>query len=146
MNKEVLNAVPLAPATQHAALCFRRTAAQGSEILLVTSRDTGRWVLPKGWPKKAETGDESALREAEEEAGVTGRVTAGCLGVYNYDKTLPKGRTIPVGVLVHPVEVAALKDDYPERGLRRRQWFAPEAAAAAVDEPELKVLIAHFAP
>jgi len=131
------------PATQHAALCYRRIGGD-CEILLVTSRDTGRWVLPKGWPKKGEEGGASALREAGEEAGVTGRLLPGAAGHYLYDKTMPSGPALPCAVSLHVIEVAHLAYDYPEKAVRRRMWFSPFAAAAAVDEPGLKTILATF--
>ncbi len=134
------------PATQHAALCYRRTSSGAPEILLITSRDTGRWILPKGWPKKTEDGGASALREAFEEAGVVGQLSGECAGSYSYDKTMPNAPARPCQVAVHVIETLYLEYDYPERGLRRLQWFTPDAAAEAVDEPELKSLLAGFAP
>ena len=133
-------------ATQHAALCYRRSGGEACEILLVTSRDTGRWVLPKGWPKKAEDGGQSALREAFEEAGVVGRVVGGFLGLYGYDKIMPKGAALPCCVAVHAIEVGNLAYDYPEMTQRQRQWFRPDLAAKAVCEPELQSLLAAFVP
>lgn len=134
------------PATQHAALCYRRTSAGAPQVLLITSRDTGRWVLPKGWPKKTESGGESAMRESWEEAGVIGRLTEGCAGVYSYDKTMPDGPARPCCVAVHVIEVQYLESDFPEKDVRRREWFNPDQAAIAVDEPELKMLLAGFDP
>lgn len=131
------------PATQHAALCYRRIGSE-CEILLVTSRDTGRWVLPKGWPKKGEAGGASALREAGEEAGVTGRVLPDLAGHYAYQKVMPSGPPLPCMVSLHVIEVAHLAYDFPEKSVRRRMWFKPFAAAAAVDEPELKTILARF--
>ncbi|MCY1126282.1 NUDIX hydrolase [Frigidibacter sp. RF13] len=133
-------------ARQHAALCYRRAGGEACEILLVTSRDTGRWVLPKGWPKKKEEGGASALREAHEEAGVIGRLIPGEAGAYSYDKAMPAGAAIPCRVLVHAVEVNYLSYAFPEMGIRRREWFSPEAASIAVAEPELKSLLADFRP
>jgi 8-oxo-dGTP pyrophosphatase MutT (NUDIX family) len=138
-------AIPTAshPATQHAALCYRLNGPV-AEVLLVSSRDTGRWVLPKGWPKKGEDGAASALREAHEEAGVIGRALPGCVGVYSYDKLMPSGPAIPCCVTVHAVEVAYLAYRFPERDERRRQWFALADAARAVAEPELRALLLAF--
>lgn len=135
-----------AAATQHAALCYRHTSAGACEILLVTSRDTGRWVLPKGWPKKGEDGGQTALREAHEEAGVVGRLLGGFLGVYDYDKTMPKGAPVPCCVAVHAIEVAHLAYEFPEKAVRQRQWFRPDLAAQAVCEPELQSLLTTFTP
>ena len=116
------------------------------EILLVTSRDTGRWIIPKGWPMSGLPPEAAALREAWEEAGVQGRPRATCIGVYNYSKAMGPGRTIPCLVAVYPVKVAQLRDGFPERKERRRKWFAPEKAASKVDEPELQALILGFTP
>lgn len=145
MKKDRIKSASREAATQHAALCYRRTGG-GAEVLLVTSRDTGRWVLPKGWPKKSEQGAATALREAFEEAGVIGRAEEGCLGIYYYDKTMTGGLAIPCCVAVHVIEASHLEFRYPEMGLRERVWFAPAAAADAVAEPELKCLLADFRP
>lgn len=132
-------------ATQHAALCYRRSTSDAPEVLLITSRDTGRWVLPKGWPKKSESGGACALREAFEEAGVVGRLTGDCAGVFGYDKTMQSAPAQPCQVTVHVIEALRLDYEFPERGLRRLQWFTPDAAAEAVHEPELKALLSSFA-
>ena len=132
--------------TQHAALCFRTDARGATEILLITSRDTGRWVIPKGWPVPRLDAAASAAQEAWEEAGVKGRVHDTCLGLYSYGKVLDGDTVLPTVVTVHPVEVDKLAKSYPERGARRRKWFSPAKAATKVDEPELADLIARFDP
>lgn len=132
--------------TQYAALCHRRTAKGGIEVLLITSRDTGRWVIPKGWPMKGKSGAECALREAYEEAGVEGEPDARCSGLYAYDKVLKDGTRQPCIVAVYPVRVHRLKDDFPEKGQRVRKWFSPKKASARVAEPELALLLAEFDP
>ncbi|HEX2018774.1 MAG TPA: NUDIX hydrolase, partial [Aurantimonas sp.] len=70
---------------QFAALPFR-TDADGVEVLLVTSRDTGRWVIPKGWPMKNRRPHRAAAIEAFEEAGVVGKASKVPMGTYDYDK------------------------------------------------------------
>ena len=131
---------------QTGALCFRVTKRRGPEVLLVTSRDTGRWVIPKGCLMKDRTPAEAALREAFEEAGVEGQVTGGMLGLYAYDKAMADGSAQPCIVSVFPIEVARLKSDFPERCQRRRRWFRPAKAARKVAEPELGAILAAFAP
>lgn len=145
-DRNLMNTAFPQAATQHAALCWRRTGPDGVEILLVTSRDTGRWVLPKGWPKKDEAGRATALREAHEEAGVVGRSAEGCLGIYAYDKGMPDGSSVPCCVAVHVIETSHLDYRFPEMGQRDRIWFSPPDAADAVAEPELKALLANFRP
>ncbi|MEZ5779092.1 MAG: NUDIX hydrolase [Paracoccaceae bacterium] len=130
--------------TQYAALCYRKSSKNGVEILLVTSRDTGRWVLPKGWPMKGRTGPESALGEAYEEAGVEGRISDRPIGLYSYDKGMDDGMLQPCVVTVYPVEVQKLRRKFPERAERKRRWFLPAKAARKVDEPELRELLSAF--
>ncbi len=130
---------------QHAALCYRPRAG-GIEFLLVTSRDTGRWVLPKGWPMRGKSPAAAALREAYEEAGVSGRVVKRCLGYYAYAKTMPDGTSLPCMVSVFPVLVRDLRKDFPECRQRQRAWFAPAEAAARVAETELAQILLAFDP
>jgi 8-oxo-dGTP pyrophosphatase MutT (NUDIX family) len=129
---------------QFAALCYRGHGDR-TQILLITSRDTGRWVLPKGWQIKGLDSAGSAMREAWEEAGVrAGRASKSPLGEFVYGKTLPGDWSIPVRTLVYAVEVAELLDDYPEVTQRRRVWVNPEEAADMVNEPGLKDLLRDF--
>jgi 8-oxo-dGTP pyrophosphatase MutT (NUDIX family) len=133
------------PRLQVGALCWRRTP-KGIRILLITSRDTGRWVIPKGWPMRHRTEAEAAAREAWEEAGLRGEVLDRSIGVYTYRKVLAPGRAIPCAVRVYPLEVREMLKQYPETGQRRAKWFAPDKAARRVLEPELKGLIRDFEP
>lgn len=132
---------------QVAALCWRKHKG-GVQVLLVTSRETGRWVLPKGWPIDRLTDPESAAREAFEEAGVTAKAETACLGRYRYDKVLARGTadqtTIRCEVRVFPIRVRSLRAKFPEVGLRRRKWFDPEKAAGLVAEEPLKQLLLGF--
>ena len=127
---------------QVAALCFRRESS-GLEILLVTSLETRRWILPKGWPKTGFDAGGVALEEAWEEAGVRPRCAEPPrIGRYRYDKRLRGGIPVPTDVDVYAIETETLHDDYPEAGRRERRWLPPEEAAAALEEPELKILVA----
>jgi 8-oxo-dGTP pyrophosphatase MutT (NUDIX family) len=130
---------------QVAALCWRRSP-KGLRILLITSRDTGRWVIPKGWPMRHRSDPEAAAREAFEEAGLRGAVAPRSLGLYTYQKVLAPGRYIPCVVRVFPLEAQEMLRKYPESGQRRTRWFSPEKAARRVAEPELKALIRSFDP
>ncbi|WP_420003452.1 NUDIX hydrolase [Arenibacterium sp. LLYu02] len=129
---------------QVAALCWRE-GATGREVLLVTSRGTGRWVIPKGWPMAGKTSAQSAAQEAWEEAGVRkGYFTDVPLGSYHYGKRLDSGAVEPLETLVYAVEVTELRDDFPEADQRNRQWFPPKEAARLVDEPELSAILSRF--
>jgi 8-oxo-dGTP pyrophosphatase MutT (NUDIX family) len=133
------------PRLQVAALCWRRSA-KGLRILLITSRDTGRWVIPKGWPMRNRTEAEAAAREAYEEAGLRGIVSSRSLGVYTYLKLLRAGRSIPCVVRVYPLEAREMMRTFPETGQRRAKWFDPEKAARRVAEHELAEMIRNFDP
>lgn len=133
------------PRQQYAALCYRiRKKQEQPEILLATSRDTGRWVIPKGWPMEGKKAHQVAEREAFEEAGVKGKAEKEPLGYYNYIKTLANGLKIPVRVQVHELEVVELLKNFPEKTSRRLEWVSCEEAAVRVNEPELKTLILEF--
>jgi len=126
---------------QVAALCYRMQHDH-KEVLLVTSRGTGRWILPKGWPIKGKDGGESALQEAWEEAGVQrGKVEGTPIGAFSYEKELKTGLPVPVETYVYTIAEVELSDDYPESHQRKRQWFSPQEAANLVREPELQSIL-----
>jgi 8-oxo-dGTP pyrophosphatase MutT (NUDIX family) len=131
---------------QYAALPWRRGDHGRIEVMLITSRGTGRWVIPKGWPMKGKTRRAAAEREAWEEAGVHGRIGRKPIGGYAYGKRLDDGRVIDVRVEVFPLEVGREDDDWPEKLQRERSWTDPAQAARLVDEPELRELILAFSP
>ncbi|MBF9031578.1 NUDIX domain-containing protein [Rhodobacterales bacterium HKCCE3408] len=131
--------------TQFAALCYRRRKSD-CEVLLLTSLDTKRWIIPKGWPMDGMTPADAAAREAWEEGGVRGHVFDACIGIYSYTKVMQGEPDLPVVVAVFPLEVSRLVDEYPEAGLRKRKWFPPKKAAARVQELELKQLLREFDP
>jgi 8-oxo-dGTP pyrophosphatase MutT (NUDIX family) len=129
---------------QVAALCWRDGDA-GREVLMITSRDTGRWILPKGWPMDGRDAAQSAMGEAWEEAGVAeGEIEAAPLGTYAYDKVLDGGVPTRVQTRVFAVKVVRMDADYPEAGERRREWMTPAAASRQVAEPELARILADF--
>jgi 8-oxo-dGTP pyrophosphatase MutT (NUDIX family) len=109
--------------------------------MLVTSRDTRRWIIPKGWPIAREAPHASAEREALEEAGVVGTVGRDSIGAYLYEKRLASGIVVICEVLVFPLEVMHQEDDWPEKAERTFQWFSPDDAANAVREPGLREII-----
>ncbi|SEP72696.1 NUDIX hydrolase [Thalassovita taeanensis] len=129
--------------TQFSALCYRVSRGQ-TEVLMITSRRSKRWIIPKGWPIKGKTPAQSALHEAWEEAGVRGDASDYCLGVYSYVKTSGPKRPLHCVAMVYPVRVRALSRDFPESDERRRKWFPAKKAAARVDEPELARILKTF--
>ena len=128
---------------QVAALPWRLTN-EGVEVMLVTSRGTGRWVLPKGWPEGGEHWHEAAAREAAEEAGLSGGTSSIEIGRFHYGKVLRSGMEWRCEVHVFPLEVDTVADRWPEMKKRKRRWFRAADAARLVNEPELSELITRF--
>ena len=131
--------------TQFAALCYRVKRGK-IQVLLVTSRRKKRWIVPKGWPMEGKTPEEAALREAWEEAGVTGKSAGPCLGAYTYAKATAETGNLPCLAMLYPVAVKSLAKKFPEAGQRRRRWVSRKKAARLVQEPDLAGLIRQFDP
>lgn len=131
--------------TQFAALCYRMRAGE-VEVLLITTRNTRRWIIPRGWPVHGATPCGAARTEAWEEAGAEGKMLNTCIGIYSYTKVMPDASRTPVMVAVFPMKVKTLKTKFPEAGQRKRGWYSLKKAAARVDEPELKQIIRNFNP
>jgi 8-oxo-dGTP pyrophosphatase MutT (NUDIX family) len=128
---------------QVAALPIRR-GQDGIEVLLVTSRETGRWVIPKGWRSAKLTDWDAARREARQEAGVRGEIGPEVIGNYTYLKRLPDCHRF-ITVDVYLMVVGKEADKWPEAAQRRRAWFPMLEAARQVREPGLKRLMSAFA-
>lgn len=132
---------------QYAALCFRYgDNGNDVEILIVTSRTTQRWIIPRGWPMKRKKPHEAAAIEAWEEAGVRGRVRKAAIGRYTYLKMLDNGDVVPCMVDVFQIEVTGAETSFKERGERLVEWVRPDEAARRVREIELKSLLVDFKP
>ena len=144
MSERVRRLFGKKPSRLQAAALPWREAKGGVEIMLITSRDTGRWVLPKGWPESAEELWDVAAREAVEEAGLSGTVSQCEAGRYRYAKMLSSGEEVPCEVLVFPLKVENVADKWKERRQRTRKWVMPAEAAAMVHEPDLGELISAF--
>ena len=134
------------PRVQVAALPWRRAADGDVEVLLITSRETRRWVIPKGWPIKGLASHQAAEREAYEEAGVRGGIAKRKLGAFNYDKRLASGRLQKIKVAVFALKVGSEDSAYPEAEQREKLWVAAAAAADLVQEPGLAAMLRDFAP
>ncbi|SIT86971.1 NUDIX hydrolase [Pontibaca methylaminivorans] len=131
---------------QVAALCYREDESGAKKVLLITSRGSGRWILPKGWPIDGLDGAETALREAWEEAGVKEAVIEPePIGCYEFTKGMDTGGRAPVETYVHLARVTSLVDDYPEASERKRKWVSPGEAATMVREPELRAILRGLA-
>ncbi|GGB54714.1 NTP pyrophosphohydrolase [Roseibium aquae] len=129
---------------QIAALCYRWKDGE-LEVLLVTSREKGRWILPKGWPELDQEAFETAVTEAFEEAGARGRPDRRAFGSFRSHKGLSNGLELRTKVLVFPIEVDRLLEDFPEKGQRQRAWMPVARAIEMADEPGARALLRRFA-
>lgn len=143
LNITALMASP--PRVQYGALPWRMVDGT-LEVMLLTSRGTRRWVIPKGWPHDSLSSAGSAAQEAWEEAGLRGPVSETPIGSYHYDKVRDEGGSVPCIVYVHSLEVAEQCSDWPEKDQRECEWFPRQTAARQVHEEELHDLILSFAP
>ncbi len=117
-----------------------REGPGGSEVMLITSRETRRWIVPKGWPMKGRKDHEAAAQEAFEEAGITGRIRKHPIGAYTYRKRT--GKTFEAcRVMVYRLDVDTEVPHWAEGSQRTRRWFALPEAAKVVSEPGLASMI-----
>lgn len=129
---------------QYAALPYRMVDGQPL-VALVTSRETKRWILPKGQPEKKLKPHEVAEQEAYEEAGLTGTVFKTPLASFSSSKRLKSGKELPCTVQVYLLEVDHEMSAWPEMHERQRQWLSPAGAALLVSEAELGHILLDFA-
>ena len=128
---------------QCAALPFREEGGE-TLVMLITSRDSGRWILPKGWSEKRLSEPELAAKEAYEEAGIVGHISPEPISSYRYTKRLPVD-TKECSVNVYPLRVTELLSMWPEAHQRRREWFTLAQAALHIDDSELVTLLLGLA-
>jgi 8-oxo-dGTP pyrophosphatase MutT (NUDIX family) len=113
--------------------------------MLVTSRETRRWIIPKGWPHKGKAPHHSAAREAFEEAGVVGTISRRPVGSFPYEKRLKNGEVLVCEVRVFPLKVSSQRKQWPEKRDRNVKWVSAKEAADTVQEPMLSTIIRRLA-
>ena len=130
---------------QYGALPYRLTARSRPQFMLVTSRETRRWIIPKGGQKKGKSPYHSAAREAFEEAGVVGAVAKRSVGSFSYEKRLKNGGAVVCEVRVFPLEVRRQNKQWPEKQERVTKWHSASQAVEKVKEPKLSAIILRLA-
>jgi 8-oxo-dGTP pyrophosphatase MutT (NUDIX family) len=139
-----MSTVTKASNIQYAALPWRK-AGDALEILLITTLNTRRWIVPKGWPLEGKSPQDSAAQEAMEEAGISGSIAKASLGSFQYNKLRKSGEVVSCKVDVFPMEVSHQRRSWAEKERREARWFSIDEALAHVTEPGLRRLIAKFA-
>jgi 8-oxo-dGTP pyrophosphatase MutT (NUDIX family) len=129
--------------TQYGVIAWKEAEGGGRQVLLITSRETKRWVIPRGNPIAGLSPSDAAAQEAWEEAGIRGETGTEAIGAYRYDKRRLDGSTVPAEVRVFAMRVRKEAETWPEAKQRERRWFSVEEAAGAVEEPELKKLLSR---
>ncbi len=130
---------------QYAALPFVKLA-DGIDVCLITSKETGRWIIPKGWPKKGLAPHELAALEAFEEAGLKGSPDPNAIGCFHYSKRLDDGSEVECEVSVFAMLVEYQAINWPEQQQRTAVWVRLEEAARLVNDKELSNLLCRFEP
>jgi 8-oxo-dGTP pyrophosphatase MutT (NUDIX family) len=128
---------------QYGALPWRR-APDGIQILLITTRNTRRWIVPKGWPDEGRDPHECAAQEAYEEAGVVGDVTGDVIGVFTHKKQLKSGQMVTCRIHVFAMEVTDVCEEWAEKNVREAKWCSVSEALALVGDSGLRRIIAKF--
>jgi 8-oxo-dGTP pyrophosphatase MutT (NUDIX family) len=139
------NDVARAKRVQYAALPYRLNRRSRTEIMLVTSRGTQRWIIPKGWPQPGRAAPDSAAHEAFEEAGVVGSVGRRSVGSFSYQKRLRNGAVVVCEVRVFPLKVTRQTKQWPEKDQRQVKWLPAKEAAEIVQEDKLSEIIRRLA-
>ena len=128
---------------QAGALAWRMDPVRGFEFVIVTSRRTGRWVLPKGSIDKGHTEAEAAAQEAWEEAGVVGAPAEEPIALYRTRKIRPPN-VWALEVAIYPIRIAEVLDNWPESDQRERRFVTVNEAAGLLNDSTLLNIIAHF--
>ncbi len=134
------------PRPQIGALPFQLDDEGQLRVMLITSRESRRWVIPKGWPMRGLKPHRAAEREAYEEAGLKGQIGKVAVGTYAYKKRLANGLNVLCEVSVFPLNVTGQRKRWPEMGQRDGRWFSPEEAADLVQGEGLQHLLRTFIP
>jgi 8-oxo-dGTP pyrophosphatase MutT (NUDIX family) len=130
---------------QFAALPWRIGEGGRREVMLLTSRETHRWIIPKGWPMKGRKPGDVASQEAYEEAGLIGHIVGKRpIGSFHFQKQLAKTARL-CQVRVFSFRVECQLDDRPQKTQRETKWFDATEAATLVEEVGLAGIIERFA-
>lgn len=134
-------AIPVVPRAQVGALPWRIRRGR-IEVMLITSRERKRWIIPKGWTHSRMSAIRMAEVEAWEEAGIiAGECASKPVGVVTYRKRLSGGLSTQCRIDVYLLKVRRLSASYPEHRERRRLWVTPAQAARLVSEPGLRAIL-----
>jgi 8-oxo-dGTP pyrophosphatase MutT (NUDIX family) len=110
-------------------------------VLLITSRDTQRWIIPRGHPEKSVRPSALAALEAREEAGVSGVISETPIGRSLTEKRLPSGKVAPCEVTVFRLDVSGHLAEWKEHLERKIMWMPLKQAAQLADDGGLSAFL-----
>jgi 8-oxo-dGTP pyrophosphatase MutT (NUDIX family) len=132
----------MGPTLRQAGVIAYRVLSGNVRVLLMTSRDTGRWIIPKGNIGAGEPAGKAAEKEAYEEAGVKGAIASSTpIGIYDYSKKLVSGENRDAAVEVYLLRVKKCSKNWPEKRERKLCWVSIEDAIALIEEPGVVPLL-----
>ena len=129
---------------QVGCICYKKEKKK-LKILIITSRNSKRWIIPKGWIKKNLGSIRSAEAEAWEEAGVKGKCYKNTIGFYTYQKIGKNGKGRRCTVKVFALKVREQLNDFPEKNFRTLRWITPEKSHKFIENKELVQVLENFA-
>jgi 8-oxo-dGTP pyrophosphatase MutT (NUDIX family) len=145
-RKAILNRAKKGATIRQVAAIPCRVGKTGEvEVMLITSRETKRFIVPKGWPMKKKSAAKAAAIEAVEEAGVVGKIAKEPFASYSYWKRIAQKGIVRVTVRVFLLTVTETLTDWKEAEKRERAWLRPSDAASLIDEPELATIVGSIA-
>ena len=127
------------PILEQSAVIPYRIKSGKLELLLITSLKKKNWIIPKGFVEKGMSPQESAVKEAFEEAGVDGKIPTSFVGFYFQEKWGGNCR-----IEVYAMLVENVYDTWPEKELRDREWFPAKKAVLNIHNNSLKDLVKKF--
>jgi 8-oxo-dGTP pyrophosphatase MutT (NUDIX family) len=130
------------PILHQAGVIAYRILNGNVQVLLMTSRDSGRWIIPKGNVNGSATPAKAAKKEAYEEAGLKGTISSSIpLGIYTYFKKLESGEARAAAVEVYLLHVNQQLKKWPEQAERNLSWVTMKEAVELIEEPGVVPLL-----
>lgn len=109
------------------------------KVVLINARGSNRWIIPKGSIEWELSAQDSAAKEAFEEAGIKGEVSQEEIGTYSYEKLGGRYK-----VRLYFMEVSKLKDKWDEDYFRKRKLVSPKQAIKKVVPAAVSKIMAKF--
>jgi len=128
-------------ARQVAVIPVRRTDDGAVHVCLIRRKTSEKWGIPKGYIDAGHNHTQAALAEADEEAGLEGRIRGDAIGTYEYEKG-----PLRLTVAVYVMEVIEERLSWREMQWRERRWYSIEEAGALLRRHRVSALYDRIRP